>query len=297
MNRPRRKTHRGGELRPIASASSNSPQRRRFTKKGIFTLLPTPVASELSSVDTSEPETADSEVLELTVQVRRTYSKHHTFNFIALRPAPLDLLWVGVASFRVFAKKSPPRSILSYLFLPSFRIAFGMAARKALSTFVNRNPRNLEMLNLFPKPTGYPLEKDRDMKNFIYKAVLIASKGNTEAHVIHHRNGVVLSASTREKAIADQLYSTVDTCAATNIGRVLADRCRKAGILYMIPDSKPEVIERSQKQKAFFETLATEGINLYERDHIKHTFDNDPNLTWLPYEQQHNRQDKLDELF
>ncbi|KAK0417501.1 hypothetical protein QR680_013047 [Steinernema hermaphroditum] len=172
-----------------------------------------------------------------------------------------------------------------------------MAGRKVLGTFVNRNPRNLEMLNLMPRPTGYPLEKDREMKNFIYKAVLIASKGNTEAQVVHHRNGVVLSASTREKAIADQLYSTVDICAAMNIGRVLADRCRKAGILHMVAGSKSELVERSQKQKAFFDALKSEGINLYERDHIEHTFYNDPNLTYIHYEQQHTRQDKLDEQF
>ncbi|TKR68502.1 hypothetical protein L596_024477 [Steinernema carpocapsae] len=171
------------------------------------------------------------------------------------------------------------------------------SGRKVLSTFINRNPRNLEMLNLVPKPTGYSLEKDREMKNFIYKAVLVASKGNTEAHVVHYENGIVLSASTREKAIADQLYSNVDTCAAMNIGRVLADRCKKAGIVYMIPGSKTKTIERSQKQTAFFDSLKASGINLFERDHIEHTFQNNPDFTYVPYEQQHTRQDKLDEQF
>lgn len=42
-------------------------------------------------------------------------------------------------------------------------------SRKLLTKFVNRNPRNLEMMGLQAPPTGYDLEVDRQRRSFIYK--------------------------------------------------------------------------------------------------------------------------------
>lgn len=44
-----------------------------------------------------------------------------------------------------------------------------MAAKKIASTFINRNPRNVEFLNLKRIPSGWAFEKDRDQRNFVYK--------------------------------------------------------------------------------------------------------------------------------
>lgn len=48
--------------------------------------------------------------------------------------------------------------------------------------------------------------------------------------VEHHTGTTVVSASTREWGIKQQLYSTTDTNAIHNIGRVLARRCLESGI-------------------------------------------------------------------
>lgn len=45
-------------------------------------------------------------------------------------------------------------------------------SKKFLARFINRNPRNLEMMGLQPKPLGYGLEVDRHRRSFIYKYVI-----------------------------------------------------------------------------------------------------------------------------
>jgi predicted nuclease of restriction endonuclease-like (RecB) superfamily len=45
-------------------------------------------------------------------------------------------------------------------------------SRRIVSTFINRNPRNVEFLNLKRIPTGYEFELDREQRNFLYKLVL-----------------------------------------------------------------------------------------------------------------------------
>lgn len=47
---------------------------------------------------------------------------------------------------------------------------FQMAARFA-ARFVNRNPRNMEMMGKQRQPTGYQFETDRELRNFVYKLV------------------------------------------------------------------------------------------------------------------------------
>jgi hypothetical protein len=51
-------------------------------------------------------------------------------------------------------------------------------SRKIVSTFINRNPRNLELLRLQRKPSGYDFERNREVRNYIYKYtfVLIVSQ-------------------------------------------------------------------------------------------------------------------------
>ncbi|KAK6022202.1 hypothetical protein OSTOST_12110, partial [Ostertagia ostertagi] len=43
-----------------------------------------------------------------------------------------------------------------------------MATLRYAARFVNRNPRNLEMMGFQKPPTGYEFEKDRDRRSFIY---------------------------------------------------------------------------------------------------------------------------------
>ncbi|VDM42772.1 unnamed protein product [Toxocara canis] len=168
-------------------------------------------------------------------------------------------------------------------------------SRKLLVKFVNRNPRNLEMLGLQAPPTGYDLEVDRQRRSFIYKAGLVRSKAHTEAQLFHYRNGVVLRASTKEESISSQLYSNVDTCAAWNLGRVLALRCLMSGIHFAIAADSEEAIQRSQHLKAFYDSLVKGGLTLGEPPHVEHTYRNDRSLTYDSYEIHHTREDKTDE--
>ncbi|KAH7728227.1 Protein MRPL-18 [Aphelenchoides avenae] len=154
----------------------------------------------------------------------------------------------------------------------------------------------MEMLRLQRRPTGWSFEKNRDLKNFTYKAVFGPSKAHIDAHIVHHENGIVLSASTREPEIHIQLQSTADRHAAYNIGRVLADRCQQSGISYCIAGAVKEEVERSQRKSAFFKALEDGGIKLQEPESIPHSHMNDPNLTWERFPMQHTREDKLDEI-
>uniref|UniRef100_A0A0M3IX30 RNase_PH domain-containing protein n=1 Tax=Ascaris lumbricoides TaxID=6252 RepID=A0A0M3IX30_ASCLU len=77
------------------------------------------------------------------------------------------------------------------------------------------------------------------------RANLVRSKAHTEAQLIHYRDGLVLSASTREKSISSQLYSNVDASAAANLGTVLALRCLMSGIHFAIAAHSDEDIQRS----------------------------------------------------
>lgn len=44
-----------------------------------------------------------------------------------------------------------------------------MSTIKFIKNFVNKNPRNLERLNLQPKPSGWVFEADRFLRNSIYR--------------------------------------------------------------------------------------------------------------------------------
>jgi hypothetical protein len=47
---------------------------------------------------------------------------------------------------------------------------------------------------------------------------------------------------------------------------------------------------------SFLKALEESGIELEEPNCIPHTHLNDPNLTWEPFEYNHTREDKLDEV-
>lgn len=109
---------------------------------------------------------------------------------------------------------------------------------KALSTpptegnvVINRNPRNLERLRIAYKPSGYHLEKPG--RSYWHTLEINTSGRYVSADVKHFENGTILSASTSEWAIKQQLYKTNDTSAFVNLGRVLAQRCLQAGITEM----------------------------------------------------------------
>ncbi|RCN40095.1 hypothetical protein ANCCAN_13977 [Ancylostoma caninum] len=171
-----------------------------------------------------------------------------------------------------------------------------MSALRYATRFVNRNPRNLEMMGLQKPPVGYEFEKDSAKRSFIYKVELVQSKAHQDARLVHYRDGTVVEASTREKSISDQLYSNTDTCAAMNLGRILAVRCLRAGIHFALPAASEEQIENSKHQREFFKALESEGLQLKEPKAQEQTYETDRSMTWERYPVMATRQDKLDEL-
>ncbi|VDM75692.1 unnamed protein product [Strongylus vulgaris] len=178
-----------------------------------------------------------------------------------------------------------------------------MSAARYAARFINRNPRNLEMMGIQKAPTGYEFEKDGAKRSFIYRVELLQSKAHQDARVVHYMDGPVIEASTREKSISEQLYrwlelstTNTDTCAAMNLGRILAVRCLRAGIHFALPAASEEQIEISKHQQEFFKALIAEGLQLEEPKAQEQSYETDKSMTWQRYPLMATRQDKLDEL-
>lgn len=131
-------------------------------------------------------------------------------------------------------------------------------------TAVNRNPRNLELLRIAYKPSGYHLEKPG--RSFWNKLQLNVTGRYVKAAVQHYKSDVIIKADTSEWAIRKQLYSTKDRSAFVNLARVFAHRCHAAGISEMYCD-----VEGTDggKIEAFLKTLEENGITLSEPERIK----------------------------
>ncbi|KAL3270681.1 hypothetical protein HHI36_021209 [Cryptolaemus montrouzieri] len=133
------------------------------------------------------------------------------------------------------------------------------------SIFVNRNPRNLEKLRIGYKPDGYHLEKPGRI--FWHKVVINESAKYATASINHFKNGEVIKASTSEWPIKKRLYRYNDVSAFINLGRVLADRCLKAGITEVscfIETNNPE-----GKVANFLKAFEEGGISLKEPPQYK----------------------------
>ncbi|XP_045607936.1 large ribosomal subunit protein uL18m [Procambarus clarkii] len=125
------------------------------------------------------------------------------------------------------------------------------------SNFVNRNPRNMEMLRLAHKPQGWELEASSP--KYWYKLNLEQSNRHTTGQVVHYTGTIVVSASTREWSIKQQLYSTADVNAAENIGRILAQRCLESGITEVYTELE-QFKDSSEKIRAFLSAVTEGGV-------------------------------------
>lgn len=79
------------------------------------------------------------------------------------------------------------------------------------------------------------------------------------AELVHHENGVVIEASTKEWAVKKFLFKTSDTSAYTNLARVFANRCLESGIIEM--NAEPMSGEKIEK---FLDILKENGLVLKE---------------------------------
>ncbi|KAG7167546.1 39S ribosomal protein L18-like [Homarus americanus] len=159
--------------------------------------------------------------------------------------------------------------------------------------FVNRNPRNMEMLRLARKPQGWHLEASTPK----YWLVLEQSQRHITGQVVHYTGTTVVSASTREWAIKQQLYSTTDVIAIENIGRILAQRCLESGITEVYTDLEKSK-ESSEKVRLFLSALTVGGICpkeasvISERDVHRTTWSH-PALPWHVTEDEVLKEDQM----
>ncbi|VDK61973.1 unnamed protein product [Onchocerca ochengi] len=168
-----------------------------------------------------------------------------------------------------------------------------MTRLQLLAKFINRNPRNIEQIGLQAYPAGYGLDVDRHKHSFIYRANFERHRQYVEGQIEHYQEGIVLTASSREKQISGQLYSLSDISACANVGRVLGLRCAMAGI-HFLQSINMKDIERSAHASAFFGALIESGVKFGEPQSTPHTFEVDPELTYDRYEIQHTREDNIE---
>lgn len=87
------------------------------------------------------------------------------------------------------------------------------------------------------------------------------------ATINHFENGTVLKASTKEWALKKQLYKCNDTSAYYNLGRVLAERCLKTGLIEIRCDIVPP--KPDGKVAQFLDALQKGGVVLEEPPQYK----------------------------
>ena len=63
-----------------------------------------------------------------------------------------------------------------------------------------------------------------------FRLNLVISNRHTKAYVEDQDGNILVSASTEEFEITQELYKPNDVTAALNIGRIIAERCLQAGL-------------------------------------------------------------------
>uniref|UniRef100_A0A8D3CEW8 Large ribosomal subunit protein uL18m n=1 Tax=Scophthalmus maximus TaxID=52904 RepID=A0A8D3CEW8_SCOMX len=100
-------------------------------------------------------------------------------------------------------------------------------------TFVNRNPRNLELMALAVKDRGWRTTWPH--REFYHRLVFSRTQHHVTAQVFSCSSTVpVLTCSTTEWALKKELASTRCVAACQAVGDVLAQRCQQAGITRMV---------------------------------------------------------------
>ncbi|XP_041457133.1 39S ribosomal protein L18, mitochondrial-like [Lytechinus variegatus] len=127
--------------------------------------------------------------------------------------------------------------------------------------FINRNPRNLELMAVARKDKGWSQSYPR--KDYWHKLFVSKTNRHITAHIEHIKGNIVVKASTKEWAIKRHLYSTSDVSASENLGRVLAQRCLESGISFIHVNMKNEEKDK-ERMTVFLSALEEGGLVLGE---------------------------------
>ncbi|KAM7417717.1 hypothetical protein PAMA_017385 [Pampus argenteus] len=129
-------------------------------------------------------------------------------------------------------------------------------------TFVNRNPRNLEQMALAVKDRGWKTTWPH--REFYHRLVFSRTRHYVTAEVFSSSSTVpVVSCSTKEWAMKQEMASTNCVAACQAVGEVLALRCQQAGIIRMVYRAIPWMY-RSAAVQSFRTAMKDGGITLSE---------------------------------
>ncbi|XP_061786332.1 large ribosomal subunit protein uL18m isoform X2 [Nerophis lumbriciformis] len=124
--------------------------------------------------------------------------------------------------------------------------------------FVNRNPRNLELMCLAVKDRGWKTTWPH--REFHHRLVFSRSIRYVTVEVFSCSSLVpVLSCSTKEWALKEDLASANCVAACQAVGEVLARRCKQAGITRMVFEAIPWTY-RSDAVQSFRAAMKEGGV-------------------------------------
>ncbi|XP_028400396.1 39S ribosomal protein L18, mitochondrial-like [Dendronephthya gigantea] len=174
----------------------------------------------------------------------------------------------------LWVKSSQNRCFTRFISTPSFSVATAREQKQfndeiypdltqnssiPLETFVNRNPKNPEYFG-YNKQRGYSTQYKK--RNFFKRLNLVLSNRHVKAYVEDQNGDVLVKASTEEFDVRRHLYKANDVSAAANIGRVLAERCLRAGLNQVSMYTTD--IRKKEKYKEFRKAMTAGGIKLTE---------------------------------
>ncbi|XP_062895917.1 39S ribosomal protein L18, mitochondrial [Mobula hypostoma] len=132
--------------------------------------------------------------------------------------------------------------------------------------FLNRNPRNLERLALARKDRGWQTTWPR--RDFWHRLWFRRSQHYVSAGVDAPDGRTVISASSGEWALKQHLASPRGGAAARNVGRVLGQRCLRAGLGYLSFHALPGQM-RNETMQLFCAAMKEAGVILSEPRRVR----------------------------
>ncbi|XP_059079441.1 large ribosomal subunit protein uL18m-like isoform X2 [Tigriopus californicus] len=132
----------------------------------------------------------------------------------------------------------------------------------------NRNPRNLEMMRIGYKPSGFKWE--RKYRQFWNKLELDITHKHTKAQVVHWSGIRVCHASTQEWSIRKFLYNTTDAVALEAIAKVIAQRCLQVGVSHVFLELEEEDLQK-ERMNRFVDAVKEQGISVGEPHKYRQT--------------------------
>eukprot|EP00800_Vazella_pourtalesii_P009171 TRINITY_DN2321_c0_g2_i1.p1 TRINITY_DN2321_c0_g2~~TRINITY_DN2321_c0_g2_i1.p1 ORF type:complete len:230 (+),score=35.03 TRINITY_DN2321_c0_g2_i1:690-1379(+) len=113
-------------------------------------------------------------------------------------------------------------------------------------TFECKNVSSIQLLGIGLKPKGFFTKQE--LTHYYNQLVIECTHRHVTAYVLNNSGLRVAEATTKEFEIAKHLYRTYDINAATNIGRVLAERCLTVGVHRVVWDTKKNKYRLGKKK-------------------------------------------------